>query len=188
MRLTDGRRGHRRQNAKVLQEEVLMEAAEFNRLLKRINKDGAAIEKLYRAYYSAIINKLSFTYGKEVAEESAQEFFLKLFEIAKTQQRVNSPTSWVYTCCENIAKRKICNESRFGRLDENNEKAALSEQERYGDLYEELQKLDDESRSIIEKVYWEGYSQKEVADILGIKYSTVRQKHSRAVKRLKKYL
>lgn len=64
----------------------------------------------------------------------------------------------------------------------------MSEQERYGDLYEELQKLDDESRSIIEKVYWEGYSQKEVADILGIKYSTVRQKHSRAVKRLKKYL
>lgn len=95
-----------------------MEAAEFNRLLKRINKDGAAIEMLYRTYYSAIINKLSFTYGKEVAEESAQEFFLKLFEIAKTQQRVNSPTSWVYTCCENIAKRKICNESRFGRLDE----------------------------------------------------------------------
>lgn len=169
-------------------EEGWMEAAEFNRLLKRIKNDGTAIEKLYRAYYSAIINKLSFTYGREIAEESAQEFFLKLFEIADTQQRVNSPTSWVYTCCENIAKRKIYNESRFGRLEESAERSAPSEQELYGDLYGELQKLDEESRFIIEKVYWEGYSQKEVAEMTGLKHSTVRQKHARAVKRLKKYL
>lgn len=165
-----------------------MEAAEFNRLLKRINKDGAAIEKLYRTYYCAIVNKLSFTYGREIAEESAQEFFLKLFDIAKTQVRVNSPAAWVHTCCENIAKRKIGNENRLMRLDESEEKAALGKQELYGDLYEELKKLDDDSRSIIEMVYWEGYSQKEVAEILKMNYSTVRQKHLRAVKRLKKYL
>lgn len=165
-----------------------MEAAEFNRLLKRINKDGAAIEKLYRTYYCAIVNKLSFTYGREIAEESAQEFFLKLFDVAKTQGRVNSPAAWVHTCCENIARRKISKENRLLSLDENAEKATLGNQEVYGDLYEELKNLDDGSRAIIEMVYWEGYSQKEVAEILKINYSTVRQKHSRAVKRLKKYL
>ncbi len=169
-------------------EEGLMERAEFNRLLRRVGKDGAAIEKLYRTYYSAIINKLSFTYGREIAEESAQEFFLKLFEISKTQEYVNSPASWVYTCCENIAKHKIRGESRLDRLDERTEGAALSASELYGDLYGELQKLDEESRFIIIKVYWEGYSQKEIAEMLGIKYTTVRQKHLRAVTKLKKYL
>lgn len=37
-------------------------------------------------------------------------------------------------------------------------------------------------------IYWEGYNQKEIADILKLNPATVRKKHSRALKFLKKYL
>ena len=166
-----------------------MTANTFNRLLHRIHKDSRAIEKIYLFYNSKIILHLSYSYGREIAEECAQEFFVKLIEIADRQAYINYPTTWVYKCCENIAKRKIQKEIITVEInDETDSRLAFIEREYFGDLYSELEKLDVQSRNILIMIYWEGYSQEEIARMLKLKPATVRKKHSRALKQLKKYL
>jgi RNA polymerase sigma-70 factor (ECF subfamily) len=163
-----------------------MEGNEFNRLLHSLRTDGRAIEVLYNFYYGRIVQHLSYYYGKELSEDAAQNFFTHLFDIAENLGYINSPTAWVYKCCENIAKRKLTYESRYAPLyGEAANRAALSDEELYGDLYSEIIKLDEVSQKIVKMIYWDGYSQREIADILKLNAATIRKKHSRAIKKLK---
>ncbi|HIU81541.1 MAG TPA: sigma-70 family RNA polymerase sigma factor [Candidatus Ornithoclostridium faecavium] len=166
-----------------------MKANTFNRLLQNIHKDSRAIEKIYLFYNSKIILHLSYKYGRETAEECAQEFFIKLIEIADKQDYIYYPTTWVYKCCENIAKSKIQKAIVPVEINQEIENRLLFiDREYFGDLYQELEKLDNQSRNILIMIYWEGYNQKEIAEILKLNSATVRKKHSRALKQLKKYL
>lgn len=173
------RRNHRR----------IMEATEFNRLLKRMHSDVHSLEKLYNYYYPRIIGYLSPKYGKELAEDSAQEFFLHLIDIAANQAYIKMPTSWMYACAENAAKRRIQYESRYTNLpDDIPDKKIISKEEEFGDLYGAIKNLDEISQKIIKLYYWDGYNQYEIAELLKLKPATVRKKHSRAVKKIKKLL
>lgn len=83
-----------------------------------------------------------------------------------------------------IIKRSICR-----RVDD---KLLLKyeqqfEIEVYGNLYDKIKKLDEESQKIIRMHYWEGYNFSEISKILCLKAVTVRQKHNRAIKKLGKY-
>lgn len=166
-----------------------MDAREFNRLLKSIAIDKSSIEKLYMYYYPRIVLHLSNTYGKVLAEDAAQDFFIRLTYVAQKQNYINSPTSWIYTCADNIAKRKITYESRYTYLkNESAVKTEITNEEIFGELYEAVEKLDTVSQKILKLYYFEGYNQNEIADKLEIKQATIRQKHSRAIKKIKKYL
>ncbi len=58
----------------------------------------------------------------------------------------------------------------------------------FGDLYFVIKKLDVTEQKITEMYYWEGYKLKEIAEILGLKYSSVKQKHKRLIKKIKNSL
>lgn len=167
-----------------------MDAKEFNRHLQNLHKEEKAIEKLYNFYYRRIILFLSPKCGYSLASDVAQDFFIHLTESTSVPKYVEHPTAWVYRCCENIAKRKITYESRYVSLSQDfaDKANGLSYDELYGDIYQEIKKLDDDSQTIIRMYYWEGYNQEEIANILNIKAATVRKKHSRAIKKLKKSL
>lgn len=166
-----------------------MEAFEFNYHLKNLKANSNSIEKLYNFYYCRIIQHLGKTYGYEIAKDAAQEFFIKLINVSEKQGYVFNPTSWVYACCENIAKRKLYYESRFIPTgDIRVEEEFTCEEQLYGDLYAVMKNLDDDSQSIIKLFYWEGYNLKEISQILGIKPATIRKKHSRAIKKMKKLI
>ena len=51
-----------------------------------------------------------------------------------------------------------------------------------------LKDLNETEREIIYLYYWEGYNQNEIADMLTLTPSNVRQIHSRAIKKLKNIL
>lgn len=166
----------------------IMEAPEFNRLLKELTQDTHAIEKMYSFYYPRIVQHIGRKYGHILAEDVAQEFFLKLIQICDTQAYVEHPTSWVYACAENIAKRKLRNDSKYTYS--SIEVVAANAGDPINKILTKdiLDKLNDKERQIIYLFYWEGYNQNEIAHLVKLTPSNVRQIHSRAIKKIKKYI
>lgn len=163
-----------------------MDAKEFSRLLKTIDSDARSIDAICKFYYKRIVLHVGAKFGKQLAEDVAQDFFINLLKKGGEQTKVEFPTTWVFTCCENIAKRKLETQHACTGHDADRVCAdVLTEIEMYGDLFWEMQKLSEESRQILYLFYWEGYNQLEIAGILGMDYAKVRQKHHRAVKKLK---
>lgn len=160
----------------------------FNKLINERHQDNSAIEEIYLYYNSKIILHLSYMFGQELAEECSQEFFVKLLENYNDYKYIKYPTSWIYKCCENIAKRKIKNKYfQFETLQVNENIFLLSENKCYLDLYNEMDKLDVDSKQILIMIYWKGYNQKEISEIMNLTAVTVRKKHSRALKKLKNF-
>ena len=166
-----------------------MKAREFNGFLKKIHNDSHAIEILYTFYYPRIVRHIGGKYGCILAEDVAQEFFLQFTQICDKQEYVEYPTSWVYACAENIAKRKIYHESKYTYLLQETV-AAKNDDSTINRLFAEdiLKDLNETEREIIYLYYWEGYNQNEIADMLTLTPSNVRQIHSRAIKKLKNIL
>ena len=166
-----------------------MDAKHFNRLLKEINNNDKAIEEIYRFYYSRAIKHFSLKYDLTLAEDATQDFFINLLKICDKQDYINNPTGWIYTCIDNIIKRKIQTESRYNayvKVAAYSDSTELVENSIY--VKQLLQKLNPMEQKIVYLTNWEGYSKKEVAEILNIKYDNVRKIYSRALKKLKKYL
>lgn len=166
-----------------------MEAKEFNNLLKSINQDQSSVERLYCFYYPRIVRHVSLKFGEALGSDVAQEFFINLMRIGSNQDYIQYPTGWVYTCVDNIAKRKLYYENRYTNLPENEEIRSKSTNfELKQEIQEILQSLDDLSRQIIQLFYWDGYNQNEIALMLNLTPSTVRKRHSRALKKIKNLL
>lgn len=165
----------------------------FNKLINRIQYDTKAFDKLYCFYYDRIVNLLQFTYGFSMAEEVAQDFFMKLIMGKIKFDYIKYPTSWVYKCCENLAKRKIYYDSRENEVlaDEIIDYDAINlfeERENLIVLEEVLKVLDEDSQKIIILHYWWRYNLKEIAEILHLNFGTVRTRHRRALFKIKKSL
>ena len=163
-----------------------MDAQQFNLLLNNANKNEKAFELLYNFYYRRIVAKIAKSFGKEFAEDVAQEFFIRLVKFDKKYEFINNPTAWVYTCCENIAKTKLAKEK--GKISFNEEIGANSALDfDFENVFigTELNKLDDISKDIVILHYWKGYNFEEISGILGITYDAIRQRHKRLKKKLK---
>lgn len=166
-----------------------METYNFNSLLKKCKYDSNALQALYSYYYSRIINYIQNKFGVYIAEETAQQFFLQLLTNENEYSYVKYPTSWVYKCCENIAKRLIVNENRELPIQETiPDKEMISNEELFGDLYEMIAQQDELSQKILSLHFIDGYNLKEIANILNISYSNIRQKYSRTIRKMKKSL
>lgn len=166
-----------------------MEVREFNNLLRTMSDDQSSLERLYRFFFPRIVRHVSLKFGSELANDVAQEFFVNLVRIAPRQSYIEYPTSWVYTCVDNLAKRKLSIENRYVQLPESEEvKSTQSEFGLKEEIAELLNALDDLSRQIITLFYWDGYNQNEIAMMLHMTPSAVRKRHSRALKTLKNLL
>lgn len=168
-----------------------MRSIEFNFLLKTIHTSVRSIETLYNFYFHKIVIHIGQKYGKPLAEDVAQDFFNWLLA-AESLPKVTNPTAWVFLNCESIAKRKIQNDSRLIYTDIETEKsernAILFKEEMFGDLYSAIKELSEDEQKIIVMYYWEGYKLKEIAGLLGVQYATVKQKHKRMLKKLKRII
>lgn len=167
-----------------------MDSKEFNKLLKKINKSDNALEKIYKFYFSRVVRYLSVKYNKMLAEDAVQDFFIKLYDLAQRLEYIDHPTAWIYRCCENIAKNKLRQDKKYAYIKALDERIfeQCYELEIYGELYDAIKKLDISSQKVIKMHYSEGYSYLEMAHILNENYNTIRQKHRRALKKLKNLL
>lgn len=167
-----------------------METYKFNYIIKNIHK-VKAFDALYDFFYRRIVFHLKYIYGDALAQEVAQDFFLQLIHKENIgSEYIEYPASWVYKCCENLAKKKLAKEKneRISAPELLLEYEQQFEIEVYGDLYDTIKSLEGDSQKIIRMYYWEGYNFKEISAIMHIKAGTIRQKHSRALKKIGKNL
>jgi len=158
--------------------------SEFNRLLLSVKTSVRALEKLHEYYFGRIVFHIAKKYGKDFAEDVAQDFFLWLLK-AESLPHVTNPTAWIYLQCDSIAKRKVQKESRYvtGEIEVASEE--VHREEAFGDLYDAIRALDETERKIVELHYWEGYSLKEIAPMIGMEYPAARQRHKRLLAKMK---
>ncbi len=165
-----------------------MNANKFNKLFRKLNTDVKAFEQLYNEFYPKIVFHLRRCFGNQIsAEEIAQELFLKLLKLEQ-KETINNPTAWLFTLAENLAKNTL--DKIYFDLPLHPtfpapfdiDSLILSE-----DMKKYLSALDKTSQTILYMHFWEGYSFKEISDVLGIEYVNLRKRVSRAYAELKKF-
>ena len=131
--------------------------------------------------YKDMVYRLAFTYLKNShdADDITQEVFLKYVTLDKTFQSDEHLKSWLITVtinhCKNLLKSSWFKKTQ--PLDEN----IQFEQQKNSNLYHDY-------RTVIYLFYYEDYSTKEIASMLGKNESTIRSHLARARKKLKNIL
>ncbi len=167
-----------------------MDPIEFNYLLSEIKTNRKALEKIYDVFFPRILIHIKRKYPSVTAEDVAQEFFMGLLRYEKFRF-IKNPTWWVFVSCDNIVKNmnriEVCAElaeleNDASSTDTNSlDKVFIDDQVR--EVFDSL--ADELTKKIVYLYYWEGYSLREIADMLSLKRSTVKQKHTRAINKLK---
>ncbi len=166
-----------------------MNAHKFNRLLQSIRSDRQAVTEIYAEYFPKIVIHLTRRFGKLIsAEDIAQETFLSLLT-TKEFKPVEYPTTWLYHMADNKAIDKLRSQHKEVALTENQsvpfclDNLILKE-----DVKKCFESLDRESQYILYLHIWEGYSHKEIAEIMLLSCGNVRTKVSCAYAQIKKML
>ena len=137
--------------------------------------------KLYhQTVYRAVF---SYLHNVSEAEDIVQETFVKLFNTNKSFQSDEHCKAWLIRVAINLSKN-LLKSFRYTHTEELDE-AIPTESKEESELAEALSALPPKYRAVIHLYYYEGYSAKEIAEILGISVTTVTTRLARARERLK---
>ncbi len=140
-----------------------------------------------------------FYHSRQDIEDTLQEGFLKSFEIEKKQD-ILSPSAYLFMTVKNFASRDLKKKSRakFTRIEEIDldslilDRKAIEEslesRQNLSIFYDALNTLPEQCRKafILRKVY--AFSQKEIAELMGISVSTVEKHLAKGLKRSMEYM
>lgn len=134
----------------------------------QLKRAEAALNK-----YGDALMHLAYTYTKSMddAQDMVQDAFLKYMTKAPEFETDEYEKAWLTRVTINICKNFLTSTYRktYSELDEN----IKVEDEYSTGLAEIVNSLPEKYRSVIHLFYYQGYSQKEVAEILGITESAV---------------
>lgn len=166
-----------------------MDSKRFNRLLKTLKKRSRSFDVLYEYYLHRIVYHITRYVGSDrVAEDVAHEFFTQLLASDKTYE-VEYPTTWVYRVCERIAVRMLKREDKEFDLPDTTETDCFAHIVLESEVRDALnERLDPQAREIVYLRYWEGYTLKEIADMMKLEYENAKKICQRAIKTLKPYI
>lgn len=166
-----------------------MDSKRFNRLLKTLKKRSRSFDVLYEYYLHRIVYHITRYVGSDrVAEDVAHEFFTQLLASDKTYE-VEYPTTWVYRVCERIVVRMLKREDKEFDLPDTTETDCFAHIVLESEVRDALNdRLDPQAREIVYLRYWEGYTLKEIADMMKLEYENAKKICQRAMKTLKPYI
>ncbi|MDX1904862.1 MAG: sigma-70 family RNA polymerase sigma factor [Thermonemataceae bacterium] len=178
-------------------EKTFFSESELIALLRE--KDQKAFSYLYDNYapivYGVALRILS---SEELAQDVVQEAFLKVWNrIEQYEDSKGRLFTWVINIVRNAAidklrskEYKTAQQKVSLKLKEVNKKYDDSTQQNseYIGFKEVTMKLKEEHKKIIEMTYFQGYSQTEVAEILGIPLGTVKTRARNALQQLRSWL
>lgn len=158
-----------------------MEEKRFNRLLERYKYSPEAVKELYEYYYPIIVRYINRQFRGEVdGQDVAQQFFLKLFQMKS--YKIRTPNAWVRTVTKNIAIDILRKNGKQYRV---KELLVLPDYTGPPDNVADILKVLSESeQQIMYLRYWEKYNLKEIAELIKMKYSSVKYIHRAAKKKL----
>lgn len=155
-------------------------------------------EAFYDDYLKRVYKFVLFRVGgnRSLAEDLTQDIFLKAYEAYERYDPERSRSAWIYT----IARNHIINYYKKERpgVDleeiENTNLVTFDVRESYAakhdttELLKAMARLSKEDAELIRMKYLEGWSFKELADMLGKSSVALRTQASRAMRRLKSLL
>lgn len=165
-----------------------MNTSRFNYLIKNLSKSESLFSELYSYYYPKIRIHLYRKFrNKQLSEDIAQDFFIKIFDM-EIEEPIETPTAWVFRVCDNLAKNQLIKQKNECPLSDVTVAAAVDDYERflYGGYIDLLNRLDAETRELIIKHVFEGYSWRELAREMNVSYAAIRKRYSRGLKILRK--
>lgn len=146
--------------------------------------EKSEIAKLYDTYAQDVFRlALSYLYNSQDAEDICQSVFLTLVEKDITLYP-GSEKAWLLKCAANACKDQLRSFWKQNRedLDEN----MVFADDRDRELWTVVGTLPPKYRAVVHLYYYEGYSQEEIAKILGITRTAVQTRMQRARQSLEK--
>ena len=144
------------------------------------------IAKLYDDYSRDVYRlALSYLHSKHDAEDICQSVFLKLLEKNVTLLP-GKEKAWLLTCTANACKNHLVSfwKKNVQELDD----TLVFDSPEEHDLWQQLMRLSPKDRALLHLYYYEGYSQEEICQILGITRTAVQTRMQRARQKLRKEL
>lgn len=150
--------------------------------------DNADIVQKAVEKYSRTVLKIAFTYTKNVpdAEDIAQDVFLALFREKKDFRSEEHLKAWLIRVAVNKSKNHV-KSSWFVKRKEMPEDLSYLPKE-YNDILQAVLSLDEKYRLPIHLFYYEGYSIREISQILKMPSATVGTRLKRGREQLKDLL
>lgn len=139
-------------------------------------------------YYSKMVYRLAFArVGNSFdADEIYQEVFFRLVRKKPKFKAEEHRKAWLIKVTINCSK-KFLGSTWNKRTTMLNDTIPFYDEEKI-ELYEELQKLSSDARTLIHLYYYENMKNAEIARLLGRKESTVRTQLTRARQQLRKFM
>lgn len=154
--------------------------------------DEKGMEYLFTRYYKPlVIWAASFLNNLPRAEDVVQDFFIKLWEKNSHNLQPESLKSFLYISVRNLAfdrlekKDPLRNASDVAHFEKTWEEYDTLEEELLNHIRQEIEKLPERSKAIIQCVYLKGMRYKETAEHLGISVATVNTLLVNALKKIR---
>ena len=148
--------------------------------------EKAEVAKLYDRYAQDVFRlALSYLYHSQDAEDVCHSVFLTLVE-KDVALFPGSEKAWLLKCTANACKDLLKSFWKQNRDELNENMVFLDARDR--DLWAVVGTLPPKYRAVVHLYYYEGYSQEEIAKILGITRTAVQTRMQRARKLLEKEL
>ncbi len=160
--------------------------------------EAMALEKLYHLYAASLLGIIhQITRHEELAEDILQESFIKIWRsIAQYDSDKGRLFTWMARLCKNTAidhlrSRRELNRSKNESLEELMVEVNLEHYESYNpetiDLRNLIKLLSPVQTQILNLLYFEGYTQVEVAEELAIPIGTIKTRVRTAIKTLRSF-
>ena len=152
---------------------------------------------IYKQHYTSIYRLVSkFRVNSHEAEDIVQDVFVKLYLQFNSGNQVQYPKTWLYkvavnVCINTVNRRKetelleSVNYSEYGTTDSLETSIDQNDQEEI--IRNALMRLKEQERLIV-ILYSEGLSYKEIAEVSGVKFTSISQNLSRALEKLRPLL
>lgn len=155
-----------------------------------IENDQQAFEALVKKHQSPLRGFFRKMCGGDeaLADDLAQETFLKAYRGMKTYQGQSQFLTWLFAIAKNVFYENLRRGDIFTELPEAQDVGHESGQDLNMDLAKCMLTLETDERMILTLSYMEGLSQTEVAELMNIPLGTVKTNALRAKDKLKSHL
>ncbi|WP_029231545.1 RNA polymerase sigma factor [Butyrivibrio sp. VCB2006] len=140
--------------------------------------------------YGNMILRVAYSYlhNMEDAEDILQDTLIQFLRNNPTFANDNHEKAWLITVASNLSKNKILYLKRRQADELSEELVADKDKEDLSYVWDAVKQLPEKYREVVHLFYQEGYSTKEIAEILNRNESTVRSDLKRGRDRLKNIL
>lgn len=145
-------------------------------------------EKILDTYGNSLLRyAYSYLHNMADAEEALQDTLIQFLKTAPAFMSQEHEKAWLLRVTANICKNKLAY-NRVRQTDELNEELAAERREDLSFVWEAVRQLPERYREAVHLFYYEGYSTKQIAQILQKKEATVRSDLHRGREQLRRIL